>query len=108
MCCGCPGGAALSEVRHIQDERDGACLHALLARRTGPPLTISYCNQSRTIEGGSHVDGAMAALSDFPADGLVVLLDVRLHDPDFAGRTRGQLNMPRIAPIIAAMIRDAL
>jgi hypothetical protein len=97
----------LSGVRFFEAERDGVFLRAVLGWRSGPPLTISYCNQSRTIEGGSHVEGAHSGLSGLPEAGRVLLLDVRLAEPAFAGRTRDRLDMPALTPLIAAMLRDA-
>ena len=98
-------GGPLSDVRHIEAEADGVSVRAVVGWcGTGSPVVRSYCNQSPTVEGGSHVEGALSALSDLPQPGMVLLLAVRLRDPAFGGRTRDRLNMPKITAIVEALV----
>jgi len=101
-------GGTLSRVRLIEGAEEGVSVRGVLVWRAGgPPLVVGYCNQSFT-EGGSHVEGAQAALAGQPQSGLVLVLAVQVNDPRFAGRTRDRVDMPWIVPIIEAIIRDGL
>lgn len=104
-------GEPLVDVVSFQDEVDGVRVRGLLgwrASRQGAPLAVGYCNQSQTRAGGSHIDGAQAALAGVAEPGRVLLLNVDVLEVLYAGRTRDKLFNPEVEPIVTRVLSRAL
>eukprot|EP00815_Leptocylindrus_aporus_P003976 CAMPEP_0116050378 /NCGR_PEP_ID=MMETSP0322-20121206/345_1 /TAXON_ID=163516 /ORGANISM="Leptocylindrus danicus var. apora, Strain B651" /LENGTH=776 /DNA_ID=CAMNT_0003532917 /DNA_START=175 /DNA_END=2504 /DNA_ORIENTATION=+ len=87
---------------------------------------LSFCNNIRTKDGGSHVDGLKAALTrtvnqmnkksskgkegpanipgEFIREGLTVVVAVNVADPEFEGQTKGRLGSPYVRPCVDALV----
>jgi len=102
------------EVIHFKDTRDDVYVELAMQYTTGYGETIfSFVNSISTPDGGSHVIGLHAALTrvlndkakmlgvikteedtlsgEDTRDGLVVVLSIRIAEPQFEGQTKGRL-----------------
>jgi topoisomerase-4 subunit B len=94
----------------------------------GEGVTESYVNLIPTIQGGTHVNGLRAGLTEAvrefcefrsllprgvkltPDDvweRVSYVLSAKLHDPQFAGQTKERLSSREAAPFISGVVKDA-
>jgi DNA gyrase subunit B len=91
---------------------------------------LSFCNNIRTRDGGSHVDGLKACLTrtvnqmskklgkvkegtgnlpgEFVREGLTAVVSVSVSEPEFEGQTKGRLGNPEVRPAVDAIIAKEL
>ena len=91
---------------------------------------LSFCNNIRTKDGGSHVDGLKACLTrtvnqmakkqgktkegtgnlpgEFVREGLTAIVSVSVADPEFEGQTKGRLGNPEVRPAVDAIVAKEL
>ena len=91
---------------------------------------LSFCNNIRTRDGGSHVDGLKACLTrtvnqmtkklgnakegsgnlpgEFVREGLTAIVSVSVPDPEFEGQTKGRLGNPEVRPVVDAILSREL
>ncbi len=89
---------------------------------------FSFVNNVKTIEGGKHVSGFKAALTrvineygkannllkkvsldgDDVREGLVVVISVKLKDPQFEGQTKTKLGNSEVKGIVESVVREHL
>lgn len=91
---------------------------------------LSFTNNIRTKDGGSHVDGLKASLTrtvnaiakrtgklkdgqsnlpgDFIREGLTAVLSVSVREPEFEGQTKGRLGNPEVRPAVDALVSAEL
>lgn len=87
---------------------------------------LSFCNNIRTKDGGSHVDGLKACLTrcvnqaakrsgkakegtpnlpgEFIREGLTAVISVSVTEPEFEGQTKGRLGNPEVRPAVDAVL----
>ncbi len=94
----------------------------------GEPVNEAYVNLIPTIQGGTHVNGLRAGLTEAirefaelrnllprglritPEDvweNCVYVLAVKLHDPQFSGQTKERLSSRECAPFVSGVVKDA-
>ena len=91
---------------------------------------LSFTNNIRTRDGGSHVDGLKASLTrsvnaaakrlgkmkegqsnlpgDFIREGLTGIISVSVTEPEFEGQTKGRLGNPEVRPAVDAILSAEL
>jgi len=91
---------------------------------------LSFCNNIRTRDGGSHVEGLKASLTrsinqaakrlgkakegasnlpgEFIREGLTVIVSVSVAEPEFEGQTKGRLGNPEVRPAVEALLSNEL
>jgi DNA gyrase subunit B len=91
---------------------------------------LSFCNNIRTRDGGSHVDGLKACLTrtvnqmskkgklakdddknlpgEFVREGLTAIVSVSVSDPEFEGQTKGRLGNPEVRPAVDTLVSQQL
>jgi DNA gyrase subunit B len=91
---------------------------------------LSFCNNIRTRDGGSHVDGLKACLTrtvnqmtkkiggakegsgnlpgEFVREGLTAIVSVSVSDPEFEGQTKGRLGNPEVRPVVDSILSREL
>jgi topoisomerase-4 subunit B len=93
------------------------------------PVTESYVNLVPTIQGGTHVNGFRAGLTEAvrefcefrsllprglriaPEDvwnGVSFILSVKMEDPQFSGQTKERLSSRECAAFVSGVVKDAL
>lgn len=99
------GGAQRQPVFHFTQREDGfvlevAALGLAYARRGYRPDALcsidSWCNGGRTVEHGSHVDGALAAFARHAWWPKALYVSVIFDDVEYAGPTKGFLRVPAL------------
>ncbi|GKY99483.1 hypothetical protein MPSEU_000902500 [Mayamaea pseudoterrestris] len=87
---------------------------------------LSFCNNIRTRDGGSHVEGLKACLTrtinqtakrlskskeasgnipgEFIREGLTAIISVSVADPEFEGQTKGRLGNPEVRPAVDSVV----
>ena len=116
------------------------------ATKTSPPITVtvalrwssdmytesilSFCNNIRTRDGGSHVEGLKTCLTrtvnqvakrsgkakegaanlpgDFVREGLTAIVSVSVSEPEFEGQTKGRLGNPEVRPAVDSLLSAEL
>jgi DNA gyrase subunit B len=70
----------------------------------------SYVNGIPTIQGGSHEQGLRAALvtAEDIREGIVGVLSIYIHEPQFQGQTKERLGTPEAQALVDNAIRPAL
>jgi len=91
---------------------------------------LSFTNNIRTKDGGSHVDGLKASLTrtvnsrgrklgkikenqsnlggEYVREGLTGIVSVSVTEPEFEGQTKGRLGNPEVRPVVEATVSNAL
>ena len=91
---------------------------------------LSFCNNIRTRDGGSHVDGVKACLTrtvnqmskkvgkakesdknlpgDFIREGLTCVVSVSVPEPEFEGQTKGRLGNIEVRPAVDSIVSKQL
>jgi len=87
---------------------------------------ISFTNNIRTKDGGSHVDGLKSSITrtvnamakkmgkvkdgqsnlpgDFIREGLTAIVSVKVIEPEFEGQTKGRLGNPEVRPAVDSLV----
>eukprot|EP00591_Stephanopyxis_turris_P003728 CAMPEP_0195524880 /NCGR_PEP_ID=MMETSP0794_2-20130614/24979_1 /TAXON_ID=515487 /ORGANISM="Stephanopyxis turris, Strain CCMP 815" /LENGTH=827 /DNA_ID=CAMNT_0040655201 /DNA_START=323 /DNA_END=2806 /DNA_ORIENTATION=- len=87
---------------------------------------LSFVNNIRTRDGGSHVDGLKASITrtinkafaasssnkkevkklpgEFVREGLSAIISVQIPDPEFEGQTKGRLGNPEVRPAVDSIL----
>ncbi len=87
---------------------------------------ISFTNNIRTKDGGSHVDGLKSSITrtvnavakklgkvkdgqpnlpgEFIREGLTAIVSVKVVEPEFEGQTKGRLGNPEVRPAVDALV----
>jgi len=87
---------------------------------------LSFVNNIRTRDGGSHVEGLKSCLTrtlnqsarrsgklkdgdgnlagDFVREGLTAIISVSVSEPEFEGQTKGRLGNPEVRPAVEAAL----
>ena len=91
---------------------------------------LSFVNNIRTKDGGSHVEGLKSCLTrtlnqaarrlgklkdgdgnlggDFVREGLTAIISVSISEPEFEGQTKGRLGNPEVRPAVEAAMGGEL
>ena len=91
---------------------------------------LSFCNNIRTRDGGSHVEGLRSSLTrsvnqaarrlgkakegsanlpgEFVREGLTAIVSVSVSEPEFEGQTKGRLGNPDVRPAVDALLSAEL
>jgi DNA gyrase subunit B len=91
---------------------------------------LSFCNNIRTRDGGSHVEGLKMCLTrtinqlskklgvakegagnlpgEFVREGLTAIISVSVPDPEFEGQTKGRLGNPEVRPAVDGIVSKEL
>ncbi|KAL3779109.1 hypothetical protein HJC23_011812 [Cyclotella cryptica] len=91
---------------------------------------LSFVNNIRTRDGGSHVEGLKSCLTrtinqqarrlgklkdsdsnlsgDFVREGLTAIISVSVAEPEFEGQTKGRLGNPEVRPAVETALGGAL
>lgn len=69
---------------------------------------ISWVNGGRSIKGGSHVNGVASAFEAIDWQPEIVLVNVIMHDPKFAGPTRDFLQDEKVKIAITEVLKKSL
>jgi len=91
---------------------------------------LSFTNNIRTRDGGSHVDGLKTSLTrtlnslarrtgklkegapnlpgEFVREGLTAIVSVSVTEPEFEGQTKGRLGNPEVRPAVDSTVARAL
>ena len=122
---------ALCEVMHFSDKVDGVEVDiAMMYNDTYIEKTLSFVNNIRTIDGGTHEPGFKAGLTrsiskylsenaaarekdakitgDDVREGLIAVVSVKVPEPQFEGQTKGKLGSSYVKPITQKLTGDAL
>lgn len=121
----------LHKVIYFQKTQDNVILEVALQYNDGYTETLfSYANNINTIEGGTHLSGFKSALTrainqyaknknlikgdeiavsgEDVREGLVVVISVKLPNPQFEGQTKTKLGNSEIEGLVASQSLDAL
>ncbi|HJE02427.1 DNA gyrase subunit B [Aliarcobacter thereius] len=122
---------ALCEVISFSDKVDGVEVDiALIYNDTYIEKTLSFVNNIRTIDGGTHEAGFKAGLTrsiskylnenasarekdvkitgDDVREGLITVVSVKVPEPQFEGQTKGKLGSSYVRPITQKLTGDNL
>ncbi|MBL3520224.1 DNA topoisomerase (ATP-hydrolyzing) subunit B [Aliarcobacter lanthieri] len=122
---------ALCEVVAFSDKVDGVEVDiALMYNDTYIEKTLSFVNNIRTIDGGTHEAGFKAGLTrsiskylsenaaarekdtkitgDDVREGLIAVVSVKVPEPQFEGQTKGKLGSSYVRPIAQKLTGDNL
>ena len=119
--------AALCDVMHFSDKVDGVEVDiAMMYNDTYIEKTLSFVNNIRTIDGGTHEAGFKAGLTrsiskylsenaaarekdgDDVREGLIAVVSVKVPEPQFEGQTKGKLGSSYVRPIAQKLTGDNL
>jgi len=87
-------------------------------------LTLSFVNNIRTKDGGTHVDGVKAGVaktvnllkktlikggednipSEYIREGLTMIVSARVTEPEFEGQTKGRLGNPEVRGVVNEVV----
>ncbi len=122
--------AVTEPVSFNVEEDDVEADIAVLYNTTYTEKTLSFVNNIRTIDGGTHEAGFKAGLTraivkyvnenaaarekdtkitgDDVREGLIAVISVKVPEPQFEGQTKGKLGNSYVKPICQKMTFDAL
>ena len=116
-------------VGRVSSEREAADWALAWLPDGGEPVAESYVNLIPTAQGGTHVNGLRAGLTDAvrefcefrnlvprglriaPEDvweGCCYVLSAKMQDPQFSGQTKERLSSRECAVFVAGVVKDAL
>ena len=124
----------LSPVIHFEGEKQGltGMVQAEVSMQYNDGYSTieqTYCNNIRTIEGGTHLSGFRAALTrtinkygteakiikekdsltgDDMREGLTVIVSVKVPQPQFEGQTKTKLGNGEVEGIVGSIVSDKL
>jgi DNA gyrase subunit B len=119
-----------SDPIYMEAERDGVAMEIALQYNDAYSETVfTFANNINTVDGGTHLSGFKTALTrtinwagqqlglfkdvkenlsgDDVREGLVVVISVKLSQPQFEGQTKGKLNSD-IAGTVQAFVNERL
>ena len=119
------------DVLYITGERNNVDIEiAMQWNESYGDHIYSYCNNINTIEGGTHVIGFRSALTrstnsyastknflknlqgnldgDDIREGLVAVISVKIHDPQFEGQTKTKLGNNEVKGIVESLVNEKL
>jgi topoisomerase-4 subunit B len=120
---------ALPFTGSVQSEKEAADWALVWAPGAGSPVGESYVNLIPTPQGGTHVNGLRAGLTEAvrefceirsllprglritPDDvweSVAFVLSVKMEDPQFSGQTKERLSSRECAPFLSGVVKDAL
>ncbi|MRI57989.1 MAG: DNA topoisomerase (ATP-hydrolyzing) subunit B [Epsilonproteobacteria bacterium] len=122
---------AITKTIHFQDKVEDVEVDIALLYNTGfDEKLLSFVNNIRTPEGGTHESGFRAgltrAISNYIAqnanqreknikitgedvrEGLVAVVSVKVPEPQFEGQTKGKLGSSYVRPIVQKLTYDRL
>jgi len=120
----------LDKPIYMEAERDGVAMEIALQYNDAYSETVfTFANNINTVDGGTHLSGFKTALTrtinaagqslglfkdvkenlsgDDVREGLVVVISVKLSQPQFEGQTKGKLNSD-IAGTVQAFVNERL
>ncbi|MFQ5634963.1 MAG: DNA topoisomerase IV subunit B, partial [Gammaproteobacteria bacterium] len=130
-------GEELGEVVTLPDEPFGGSMRGareevdwsvVWVPDSGPSVTESYVNLVPTQQGGTHVNGFRAGLTEAVRefcefrnlvprglriapedvwDGVSFVLSVKIEDPQFSGQTKERLSSRECAAFVSGIVKDA-
>jgi topoisomerase-4 subunit B len=113
----------------VKSEKETADWALVWAPGAGSPVAESYVNLIPTPQGGTHVNGLRAGLTEAvrefcefrsllprglritPDDvweSVAFVLSVKMEDPQFSGQTKERLSSRECAPFLSGVVKDAL
>ena len=119
------------EVIYLAGERDTVGIEVAMQWNDGyAETTYSFANNINTIEGGTHLSGFKAALTrtvnayavrenlikkdsqtldgDDVREGLIVVISVKVQEPQFEGQTKTKLGNSEVKGLVEALVNDRL
>ena len=120
---------ALPFTGSARSEKEAADWALVWAPGAGNPVAESYVNLIPTPQGGTHVNGLRAGLTEAvrefcefrsllprglritPDDvweSVAFVLSVKMEDPQFSGQTKERLSSRECAPFLSGVVKDAL
>ena len=117
-----------------EPDKDGNRISVSVAMRWSSDMytesVLSFCNNIRTRDGGSHVDGVKACLTrtvnqmskkvgkakesdknlpgEFVREGLTCIISVSVPEPEFEGQTKGRLGNIEVRPAVDSIVAKQL
>src|SRR5216684_3661334 len=125
------GSDQLSDVIFFKGLREGVDVEVALQWTDAfHEVIFTYANNIHTIEGGTHLSGLKSALTrtinfyaqknnlfknkemrlegDDTREGLVVIISVKLPEPQFEGQTKTKLGNSEVEGMVAALVNEKL
>jgi len=123
----------LHEVVHFEGENDSNGLHVEAAFQYHDgfnELVLTFANNIRTVDGGTHLSGFKTALTralnayireaklirekdpmptgDDWREGMSAVISVKLPEPQFEGQTKGKLRNTEVEGFVSSIVSDKL
>src|SRR6202790_3481772 len=125
------GNEQLSDVIFFKGVREGVDIEVALQWTDAfHEVIFTYANNIHTIEGGTHLSGLKSALTrtinfyaqknnlfknkemrlegDDTREGLVVIISVKLPEPQFEGQTKTKLGNSEVEGLVSALVNEKL
>src|SRR5579864_7493658 len=125
------GNDQLSDVIFFKGVREGVDIEvALQWTNAFHEVIFTYANNIHTVEGGTHLSGLRSALTrtinfyaqknnlfknkemrlegDDTREGLVVIISVKLPEPQFEGQTKTKLGNSEVEGLVSALVNEKL
>eukprot|EP00892_Ulva_mutabilis_P010607 jgi/Ulvmu1/7919/UM004_0151.1 len=125
------GGPTLHDCVHFKRQRDSSEIEvALQWSNTSSETLVSFVNCIRTIDGGTHLDGAKQAIvrtinklarekgllkenspnlsGDHAREGLTAIVSVKIPEPEFEGQTKTRLGNPDVKALTSRLTGESL
>ena len=123
--------ALIDEPIYVHEEKDGVEAEVAIHYNTGfKENVISFVNNIRTADGGTHVNGFRRAVTrefkkygdqenlfkklkfelsgeDF-REGMTAIVSVKVPEPQFKGQTKGELGNSEVTAIVSQLVGEAL
>ncbi len=118
------------EVIYMRGEKDDAIAEVALQYTSSyNELILSFANNIRTIEGGTHEEGFRRAITtvlnnygkkinllkgeekiagDDCREGITIVISVKLSECQFEGQTKGKLSNSEIRPLVSSVVSEGL
>jgi DNA gyrase subunit B len=116
---------------HFEKEKDGTIVEAAILHNEGyREIIYTFVNNINTHEGGTHLSGLKSgmtrSINDYARrnghlkndrkgisgedvrEGLVVVLNLRVHEPQFEGQTKTKLGNSEVKGIVESIVYESL
>jgi DNA gyrase subunit B len=121
----------ISEPIYVTDSKDNVEVEVAMHYNTGfKENIISFVNNIRTIDGGTHVNGFRRAITrefkkygdqyqmfkkmkfelsgeDF-REGMTAIVSIKVPEPQFKGQTKGELGNSEVTAIVSQLVGETL